>query len=69
MAPPRGGLTMFDAEIPQIEDAVLMCRVPVYGTKDAGRGFYLRMNAEILAQGFVAATCFLFGKAQEQLLL
>ena len=53
MAPPRGGLTMFDAEIP--EDAVLMCRVPVYGTKDAGRGFYLRMNTEILAQGFVAS--------------
>jgi len=32
MASPRGGLTMIDAEIP--EDAVLMCRVPVYGTKD-----------------------------------
>ena len=31
MAPSRGGLTMFDAEIP--EDAVLTCRVPVYGTE------------------------------------
>ena len=67
MAPPRGGLTMFDAEIP--EDAVLMCRVPVYGTKDAARGFSLWMNAEILARGFVAsqicpATYYLFGKDQ-----
>ena len=46
-----------------------MCRVPVYGTKDAGRGFYLQMNAEIQARGFVAsqicpATYYLFGKAQ-----
>ena len=30
-APPRGGLTMFDAEIQ--EDAVLMCRVPVMERK------------------------------------
>ena len=56
---------MSDAEIP--EDVVLMCRVLVYGTKDAGRGFYLRMNAEVVAHGFVAsqicpATYFLFGK-------
>ena len=67
MAPPRGGLRMLKGKFP--EDAVLMCRVPVYGTKDAGRGFYLRMNAEILARGFVAsqicpATYFLFGKDQ-----
>lgn len=67
MAPPRGGLTMFDAEVP--EDAVLVCRVPVYGTKDAGRGFYLlRMNAEILARGFVASqvcpATYLFRQAQ-----
>eukprot|EP00435_Cladocopium_sp_Y103_P015605 s3250_g3.t2 len=68
MKPPRGGLTQFDASVP--EDAILMCRVPVYGTKDAGRGFYLRMNAEILARGFKAsqvcpATYFLFNKACE----
>ena len=31
MAPSRGGLPMFDAEIP--EDAVLTCRVPVFGTE------------------------------------
>ena len=42
MAPPHGRLTMFEA------DAVLTCRAPVYGTKDAGQSFYLRMNAEDL---------------------
>ena len=53
MSQPRGGLTQFDPEIP--EDALLMCRVPIYGTKDAGRGFYLRMHGEIIKQGFFSS--------------
>ena len=51
MSQPRGGLTQYDPEIP--EDALLMCRVPIYGTKDAGRGFYLRMHGEIIKAGFL----------------
>ena len=54
MSQPRGGLTQFDPEIP--EDALLMCRVPIYGTKDAGRGFYLRMHGEIDRAGFLPSS-------------
>ena len=54
MSQPRGGLTQYDPEIP--EDALLMCRVPIYGTKDAGRGFYLRMHGEIIKAGFLPSS-------------
>ena len=54
MSQPRGGLTQFDPEIP--EDALLMCRVPIYGTKDAERGFYLRMHGEIVRAGFLPSS-------------
>ena len=55
MSQPRGGLTQFDPEIPE-SDALLMCRVPIYGTKDAGRGFYLRMHGEIIRAGFLPSS-------------
>ena len=54
MSQPRGGLTQFDPEIP--EDALLMCHVPICGTKDAGRRFYLRMHGEIVRAGFLPSS-------------
>lgn len=41
-----------DCETPG--DAVLMRRVPIYGSQDAGRGAYSRMKAVILAASQVS---------------
>ena len=54
MSQPRGGLTQFDPEIP--EDALLMSRVQIHGTKDAGRGLYPRVHGEIIKQGFFSSS-------------
>ena len=34
------------------EGAVIAARVPIYGTKDAGRGFWLRLKEVVLAEGY-----------------
>lgn len=39
----RGGIPCDDVP----PDAALIARLPIYGTIDAGRGFYSRMNGEI----------------------
>ena len=44
MRQPTGGLP----GVP--EEAMLICRLPIYGTIDAGRGFYNRLSSE--AKGF-----------------
>ena len=33
------------------EDAMLLCRLPIYGTFDAGRGFYTRLSSEAKTEG------------------
>eukprot|EP00435_Cladocopium_sp_Y103_P046809 s352_g13.t1 len=48
---PAGGLG--DPAIPA--EACLLCRVPIYGSIDAGRGFYLRMDSEVKSAGMKAS--------------
>eukprot|EP00439_Symbiodinium_sp_Y106_P002780 s7959_g1.t1 len=45
MRQPSGGLP----DVP--EDAMLLCRLPIYGTMDAGRGFYNRLCSEAKTEG------------------
>ena len=45
MRQPSGGLP----GVP--EDAMLLCRLPIYGTMDAGRGFYNRLCTEAKTEG------------------
>ena len=33
------------------ENAMLLCRLPIYGTMDAGRGFYNRLCTEAKTEG------------------
>ena len=51
MAQPKGGVP--DSSIPP--EACFICRVPVYGSVDAGRGFYLRMDFEVKDCEFIAS--------------
>ena len=51
MAQPKGGVP--DPDIPP--EACFICRVPVYGSVDAGRGFYLRMDFEVKDCEFTAS--------------
>ena len=51
MRQPTGGLG--DPEVPA--EACLLCRVPIYGSIDAGRGFYLRMDSEVKTAGMKAS--------------
>jgi len=44
---PRGGLP--EPEIP--EAAMMLARVPIYGTKDAGRRFWLKLKGTIVTIG------------------
>ena len=46
--PPKGGLPGEDDS----DGAMICARVPVYGTKDAGRGFWLRIREVILENGW-----------------
>jgi len=41
---PRGGIPEHGVK----EGAVIAARVPIYGTKDAGRGFWLRLKEDML---------------------
>ena len=45
MKQPRGGLPGVDPE------AMLLCRLPVYGTMDAGRGFFVRLSKAARQEG------------------
>ena len=45
MKQPRGGLPGVDPE------AMLLCRLPVYGTMDAGRGFFVRLSKVARQEG------------------
>ena len=45
---PKGGIP--ERDIP--EGTVLAARVPIYGTRDAGRGFWLKLKDEMLARGY-----------------
>eukprot|EP00435_Cladocopium_sp_Y103_P051172 s3272_g15.t2 len=51
MRQPAGGLG--DPAIPA--EACLLCRVPIYASIDAGRGFYLRMDSEVKSAGMKAS--------------
>ena len=51
MRQPTGGLG--DPDVPA--EACLLCRVPIYGSIDAGRGFYLRMDSEVKTAGMKAS--------------
>ncbi|CAL1129119.1 unnamed protein product [Cladocopium goreaui] len=51
MRQPTGGLG--DPDVPA--EACLLCRVPIYGSIDAGRGFYLRMDSEVKTAGMNAS--------------
>ena len=46
-----GGLG--DPDVPA--EACLLCRVPIYGSIDAGRGFYLRTDSEVKDAGMKAS--------------
>jgi len=46
---PKGGIPGAGVE----EGAVLAARVPIYGTKDAGRGFWLRLKEVVTEKGYV----------------
>ena len=46
--PPKGGLPGEDPS----DDPVLLAHVPVYGTKDAGRGFWMRFREVMLSAGW-----------------
>jgi hypothetical protein len=45
---PRGGIPEHGVK----EGAVIAARVPIYGTKDAGRGFWLRLKEDMLQAGY-----------------
>ena len=45
---PKGGIPGEGIE----EGAVIVARVPIYGTKDAGRGFWLRLKEVSLDAGY-----------------
>ena len=45
---PKGGIPEEGIE----EGAVIAARVPIYGTKDAGRGFWLRLKEVVLSKGY-----------------
>ena len=45
---PKGGIPEEGVE----EGAVVAARVPIYGTKDAGRGFWLKLNEVVLREGY-----------------
>ncbi len=45
---PRGGLP--DDEV--LEGAMMLARMPIYGAKDAGRRFWLKLRGAILKNGF-----------------
>ena len=51
MRQPTGGLG--DPDVPA--EACLLFRVPIYGSIDAGRGFYLRMDSEVKTAGMKAS--------------
>ena len=45
---PKGGIP--GRGIP--EGAIIAARVPIYGTKDAGRGFWLQLKEVVLSEGY-----------------
>ena len=45
---PKGGIP--EEDVP--EGAVIAARVPIYGTKDAGRGWWLRLKEVVLEHGY-----------------
>ena len=45
---PKGGIP----EEGVADGAVIAARVPIYGTKDAGRGFWLRLKEVVLSEGY-----------------
>ena len=45
---PKGGIPEEGIE----DGAVIAARVPIYGTKDAGRGFWLRLKEVVLMEGY-----------------
>ena len=45
---PKGGIPEQGVE----DGAVLAARVPIYGTKDAGRGFWLRLKEVVIEHGY-----------------
>ena len=47
---PKGGIPEEGIE----EGTVIATSVPIYGTKDAGRGFWLRLKEVVLNRGYTA---------------
>ena len=47
---PKGGIPEEGIE----EGMVIAARVPIYGTKDAGRGFWLKLKEVVLSRGYTA---------------
>ncbi len=45
---PKGGIPEEGVE----EGAVVAARVPIYGTKDAGRGFWLKLSEKVQKEGY-----------------
>ena len=45
------------------EGGVLIARMPVYGTRDAGRGLWRRLRAEFRKEGLHEKSC---GKAERE---
>jgi hypothetical protein len=64
---PRGGIP----ECGIAEDTVIAARVPIYGTKDAGRGFWLRLSDDMRREGFklnrILPTLFAFRDSDENI--
>ena len=46
---PRGGIP--EEDVP--DGAVIAARVPIYGTRDAGRGFWLKLKEIVTESGFI----------------
>jgi hypothetical protein len=49
---PKGGLTKYDGDDGMQEDNYLLAQVPVYGTRDAGRGFWKKLRKAFINAGF-----------------
>ena len=64
---PKGGIP----ECGIAEGTVIAARVPIYGTKDAGRGFWLRLKEDMCKEGFtlnrILPTLFAFRDSNENI--
>jgi len=64
---PKGGIPECGIE----EGTIIAARVPIYGTKDAGRGFWLRLSEDMCREGFtlnrILPTLFAFRDSDENI--